>query len=100
LLTEKVLKLKTLINQQPRTEQPHVFSLWGGAQCLGLRGQFPGSLEVVRLQGLLSFEAKAIGPGDENHQRNKIGATARAGARFSEACLAHGALGQFVAFDQ
>jgi len=95
-----VIENKSDARIQPRTKYPQIFSLPGGADCLGFRGQFPSSHEIIRLEGLTGFEAKAIGPGDESHQGNKVGAAARAGARFSEARLTDGAPGQFVAFDQ
>ena len=100
VMLPNVIENKSDAGMQPRTKYPQILSLPGGADCLGFRGQFQGSLEIVCLQGLLSVMAKAIGISDHEHQGSKIGAAARAGARFSEACLADGALGRFVAFDQ
>ena len=100
VMLPNVIENKSDARIQPRTKYPQIFSLLGGADCLGFRGQFPSSLEIIGLEGLTGLETKAIGPSDESHQGSKIGAAARAGARFSEACLADGAPRRFVAFDQ
>jgi|SRR5271169_5035303 len=86
--------------QQPRTEEPQLPSLLGGADGLSFFRQLLGSPEIASCELLPSFSAKPIGVVEQQQERAKVGPASRADRRAPEARLADRAIGMFIVSDQ
>lgn len=95
-LPEKRDSIRCGARQHPRTEEPQLPPLLGGAGGLSFCRQLLGALDIASFYRLPGRLTKPIGVVDQQKQWCKVGSATRADRQAPEARLADRTLGRFV----